>query len=123
MGALLVTAGLTERVEDMMGGATLLAAGFAALDAVLCVFGSVSLLSVARRRLSRPLPHGRALARSAYGAFIVQTPILIGLALALRPLSLPAEVKALVPAGAGVAASYALAWLLVTRVPGLRRVL
>ena len=123
MAALLVSAGFAERVDAMMGGPNLLAAAFAALDAVLCVFGSVWLLSVARRRLSRPLPHGPALARSAYGAFIVQTPVLIGLALALRPVGLPAELKALVLAGVGVAASFALAWLMVTRVPGLRRVL
>lgn len=123
MAALMVTAGLTERVEDMMGGPTLLAASFAALDAVLCLFGSVWLLSVAQHRLTRPLPHGLALARSAYGAFIVQTPVLIGLALALRGISLPAEVKALLAAGGGVTASYALAWLIITRIPGMNRIL
>jgi hypothetical protein len=123
MSALLVTAGLAERVGDMMGGANLLAAGFAALDAVLCLFGSVWMLCVAQRRLARPLPHGPALARSAYGAFILQTPVLIGLALALRGIHLPAEVKSLLVAAGGVSASYALAWLLITRVPGLHRVL
>ena len=123
MATLMVAAGLLERVEDMMGGPNLLAAAFAALDAVLCVFGSVWLLSVAQRRLTRPLPHGSALARSAYGAFILQTPVLIGLAVALRPLALPAEVKALVVAIGGVAASFGVAWLLVTRVPGVDRVL
>jgi hypothetical protein len=123
MAALMVTAGLAERVEDLMGGPTLLAAGFAALDAVLCIFGSVWMLSVAQRRLTHPLPHGSALARSAYGAFILQTPILIGLALALRGIDLPAEVKALLVAAGGVSAAYGLAWLLITRVPGLHRVL
>ncbi|MGB8022323.1 MAG: acyltransferase [Candidatus Nanopelagicales bacterium] len=123
MAALLVAAGLQERVEDMMGGPNELAAGFAALDAVLCLFGSVWLLSVAQHHLARPLPHGRALARSAYGAFILQTPILIGLALVLRHLDLPAEVKALLVASGGIVASYALAWLLITRIPGLDRVL
>jgi hypothetical protein len=123
MAALLVTAGLADRAEDLMGGPTLLAAGFAAVDAVLCMFGSVWMLSVAQRRLAHPLPHGSALARSAYGAFILQTPILIGLALALRGIDLPAEVKALLVAAGGVSASYGLAWVLITRVPGLHRVL
>jgi TRAP-type C4-dicarboxylate transport system permease small subunit len=123
MVALLITAGFQDRVEDMTGGPNILAAGFATLDAMLCMFGSVWLLSVAQRRLTSPLPHGPALARSSYGAFILQTPILIGLALALRPLDLPAEVKALVVAGAGVTASFALAWLLITRIPGLNKVL
>lgn len=123
MAALMYAAGSSGRVEDMMGGPNLLAAGFATLDAVLCLFGSVWLLSVAQRRLTRPLPHGPALARSAYGAFILQTPILIGLALALRPIDVPAEVKALALAVSAVAASFALAHLLVTRIPGLARVL
>jgi hypothetical protein len=78
---------------------------------------------VAQHRFTRPLPHGRALARSAYGAFILQTPILIGLALALRSVDLPAEVKALLVAAGGVSFSYALAWLLITWIPGLGRVL
>jgi hypothetical protein len=123
MAALLVTAGLADQVEDLMGGPTLLAVGFAAVDAVLCMFGSVWMLSVAQRRLTHPLPHGTALARSAYGAFILQTPILIGLALALLGIDLPAEVKALLVAAGGVTASYGLAWLLITQIPGLHRVL
>ena len=123
MAALLVTAGLAEKVEDMTGGLQLMAAGFAVLDAILCMFGSVWLLAFAQRHLTRPLPAGAALARSAYGAFILQTPILIGLALALRPADLPAEVKALLVAGGGVAASFALAWLIVSRLPGANRIL
>lgn len=123
MAALMVAAGFAERVEDMLGGPNPLAAAFAVLDAILCLFGSIWLLAAAQRHLTRPLPAGPALARSAYGAFILQTPVLIGLALALRSLVLPAEVKALLVAGGGVAASFALAWLLVSRVPGVRRVL
>ena len=123
VASVMVGAALSERVEDLMGGWNLFAAGFAALDAVLCMFGSVWMLSVAQRRLHRPLPAGPALSRSAFGAFIVQTPILIGLALALRPLDLPAEVKALLVAGAGVSASFAVAWLIVTHVPGAKRIL
>jgi hypothetical protein len=119
---LLAGAGLTEHFDQLLGGANPWAAGFAALDALLCVFGSVWLLSVAQRRLNRPLPHGRALGRSAYAAFIVQTPVLIGLALALRPVAVPAEVKALLVAAGGIVGSYTLAWAL-TRIPGVRRIL
>lgn len=58
---------------------------------------------------------GRALARSAYAAYVAQLAVLIGLAVALRGADLPAEIKALAVAGLGVAGSFALAWLLVTR--------
>lgn len=119
---LLAGAGLSDHFDDLLGGWSPWAAGFAALDALLCVFGSVWLLSVGQRRLIRPLPHGRALGRTAYAAFIVQTPVLIGLALALRLVGVPAEVKALLVAAGGIVGSYALAWGL-TRIPGLRRIL
>jgi hypothetical protein len=123
VAALMVTATRNERVEDLLGGWNLYAAGFAVLDALLCMFGSAWMLSVAQRRLHRPLPAGPALSRSAFGAFILQTPILIGLAMALRPVDLPAEAKALLVASAGVGASFALSWLIVTHVPGARRIL
>ena len=48
---------------------------------------------------------------------------MIALAIALRPLPLPAEMKALIVAAGGVAGSFALAWLLVSRVPVVRRIL
>jgi glucans biosynthesis protein C len=63
------------------------------------------------------------ISRSAYGAFMLQGLVLIGLAIALQPLPLPAEVKALIVAGAGVAGSFALSWLLIRRVPGVARIL
>jgi hypothetical protein len=49
-------------------------------------FGSVWLLAVAQRRLNWPLRWpGLAASRSAYGAFILQSVVLIGLAMAVRP--------------------------------------
>jgi hypothetical protein len=54
---------------------------------------------------------------------MLQGLVLIGLAIALRPLPLPADVKALIVAGAGVAGSFALSWLFISRVPGVARIL
>jgi hypothetical protein len=110
--------------EDLRGGWQWRALGFAAIESTLVVFGSVWLLAASQRHLDRRLRGvGPFAHRSAYGAFMVQTPVLIGLAVALRPLSLPAELKALALVGGGVAGSYALAWLLISRVPGVRRIL
>ena len=80
-------------------------------------------MSVAQRHLARPMPHGAALARSSYGAFVLQGVFLYGLALALRPVTAPAEAKALVVALGAVAGSFALSSVLVSRVPGVSRVL
>lgn len=95
----------------------------AAVEGPLAVGASVWLLAVAQQRLDRePGPSGRALSRSAYAAFLLQGVVLLALMVALRPIGLAAEVKALTVAGLGLAGSFGLAWLLVSRTP-LSRVL
>lgn len=88
----------------------------AAIEGPLAIGFGVWMLGVAQRRLDRRAgPFGRAMVRSAYAAFILQGVVLIALMLALRPVGLPAEVKALAVAALGVALSFGLAWLLVSR--------
>lgn len=120
--ALVSALGVTQ--EQVWGGWHWAALVFAALESLLTVFGSVWLLGVAQRHLDRPLRWaGPAASRSAYGAFLVQGLPLLGLAVALRPLPFPAEVKALLLAAGAVVGSFALAWLLIRRVPGVARIL
>jgi hypothetical protein len=110
--------------ERLWGGWGWPALVFAALESTLTVFGSVWLLGVAQRHLDRPLRWvGPVTSRSAYGAFMLQGLVLLGLAVALRSLPLPAEVKALIVASGGVVGSFAFAWLLISRVPGAARIL
>jgi hypothetical protein len=105
--------GLDE--EAYFGGFGWPAAATAIIEGALTVAACVWLLGFAQHHLDRP---GRPiLARSAYTAFLVQGPVLIGLALALRPISVPAEVKAVVLALTGVAGSFALARPLVLHTP------
>ncbi|HEU4947208.1 MAG TPA: acyltransferase [Kribbella sp.] len=108
--------------DELAGGWHWAALVFATLECTVAVFGSVWLLGGAQRHLDRQLRWGAPLGRSAYGAFMLQGPVLIGLAVALRPISLPAEVKALIVAGGGIAGSFALAWLLITRLPVIARI-
>lgn len=106
------------------GGLNVDALAFTALESTVTVVGPVWLLALAQRHLDRPRSWVRpAVSRSAYAAFILQGYPLIGLAVALRPLPLPAELKAVLVAVGAVAASFALAWLLIKRVPGVGRVL
>ncbi|QFZ21646.1 acyltransferase family protein [Saccharothrix syringae] len=88
---------------------------FAAVEAVLVVGGSVWLLGWAQRRLTRDGPLATGLARGAFAAFVVQGPVLVLLAVAARPLPLPAEVKAFLVAAAAIAVSFAAGWLLTSR--------
>jgi fucose 4-O-acetylase-like acetyltransferase len=97
---------------------------FAVGGSALAVFEPVWLLAEAQRHLDRPLPWvPPAVSRSAYGAFLLQGLVLIGLAVALRPVPAPAELKALVVAAGSVAGSFGVAWLLVSRVPRMAKVL
>ena len=48
------------------------------------------------------------MAPPAYGAFILHPPVLVGLAFAVQPLPVPAELKFLTLLVAGVAASFGL---------------
>jgi len=89
-----------------------------ALEGPLAVGTCVWLLGLAQQHLNRPPgARGRAMARSAFAAFVVQGPIIICLQIALRPVGAPAEVKALIVACGAVASSFALAWVLVSRTP------
>ena len=112
--------GLTE--DDYFGGLGWPSLATSIAEGALVVGACVWVLGFAQRRLDRQGAFRRALGRSAYGAFLLQGPVLIALALVLRPFDLPGEVKALVVAALGVVLSFALAWPLVTRT-ALRRIL
>lgn len=129
LGAGVAAAGLlflafqAEVTEQLGGGWNWPALVFVIVESALMVFGSVWLLGAAQRHLARPVRGGDMLGRSAYGAFLLQGFVLIGLAVALRQLELPAELKAILVAAGGVAGSFALAWLLVSRVRWLARII
>lgn len=123
MAVLVATTGFLDVVDDAGGGANPWAVAFAVVESPLVVLGPVWMLAEAQRHLDRPHRWGPALSRSAYAAFMVQTPVLLGLAVALRPVPLPADLKALVVVCGGVAVSFGLAWLLIEKVRGVARVL
>ncbi|HEX6327626.1 MAG TPA: hypothetical protein VFZ72_13730 [Jiangellaceae bacterium] len=123
MASLLLLASALDAVDDALGGWHWLGGIVVLVEAMLTVFGSVWLLSVAQHRLSRRYRWGPTLSRSAYGAFLLQTAVLLALAVAVRPLPLPAEVKAPVVAIGGIIASFAAAWFLIKKVPGVSRIL
>lgn len=98
---LLPVAALAYGVRDVardagpfLGGWSTAALATAAVEAGLVVTGSVWLVGLAGRRRLGAGPRAAALARAAFPAFVVQGPVLMGLAVLARPLALPAEVKA-----------------------------
>lgn len=108
--------------EDFYGGWGPFALLYAMLEGMLAIAGSIWALGFAQRRLAGTGPMRAALARSSYAAFMLQGPVLVGLALLFRQTELPVDAKAILVAALGVAGSFALAWPLVSRTP-LRRIL
>lgn len=102
--------------EDVFFGGWRVPALLTALsEGVIAVAGPIWALGWAQRHLGRDSAFRRTCARSSYAAFMLQGPVLVALALALRPLGLPGDAKALLVASLGIAGSFALAWPLVTR--------
>ncbi len=100
---------LSNGPEPFDGGWHWEAAGFAAFEGVFSVGMATIVLDRFRRRHAGQGRLGRRLARSAYGAFVAQGPVLVLVALALRRADLAGDVKFLLLAPASVIGSFALA--------------
>jgi len=107
------TFGLTE--EDYFGGWGVPALLAAMTEGVVAVTGPIWILAFAQRHLDGTGRLRRAAARSSYLAFMLQGPVLVSLALLLRPIDLTGDVKALLVATLGIVGSFALAWPIVSR--------
>lgn len=110
--------GVDNLAADMgpfLGGWSWQSALLATIESVLVVFGSIWLLGMAQQHF---LSGGRirdGAIRSSFAAFVLQGPVLIMLAVALRPLPAPAEVKAPLVGALGIVLCFGLGWLLVSR--------
>ena len=107
--------GLSE--DAYFGGWGLPALIAATLEGVIAVTAPIWVLAFAQRHMDRTGPLRRAMSRSSYLAFMMQGPVLVVLALLLRPVDLSGDVKAILVAGFGIVGSFALSWPLVTRTP------
>jgi glucans biosynthesis protein C len=93
-----------------------------AIEGALAVVAPFWLLGFFRRHVNSMFPMGRQLIRSYYGAYVIQAPVVMGLALALRGPAISTELKFLVVAPLGIVASFALAYYFV-QLPGVNRIL
>jgi hypothetical protein len=93
-----------------------------AIEGALAVCGSMWLLGFFRRHVNTTLPLGKQLVRSYYGAYVIQAPIVMGLALAMRAVAIPTELKFLIVAPVGIGASFTIAYYFV-KLPGINKIL
>jgi hypothetical protein len=80
-----------------------------AVEATLAPCACVYLIWVFQRHFDRQGALGRRLAHSAYGAFLLHPPVIVGLALAVHPLAIPVGLKLAMVLGVGIAGSFAIA--------------
>jgi peptidoglycan/LPS O-acetylase OafA/YrhL len=105
--------------EDRFAGGWHWQAAAASLtEGVLATCVSLWAIGYFRHHHNRLRPLAGRMARAAYGAFIIHPPVLVGLALAVHSLPLPAELKFVFVLTGGVAASFGLAALAARVRPG-----
>lgn len=110
-----------DDLDPLGGGWSVPAAVVAIAEGGTSVGAAVLLVEHFRRHHPGPARRPRV-ARAAYGAYVLQTPVLVAGALLLRPVPVTAGAKLALLAPVGAAASFALASVLL-RIPVLRRVL
>jgi len=116
--AVIVGLGISDVKQDdvpFLGGWHWQALALDAVEATLVVAGSVWLLGFAQRWLTSRAIRLTKVARSAYAAYLLQVPVLIGLEVAARTFAWPAVVKAIVVATFAVVGSFSIGWLITRR--------
>jgi peptidoglycan/LPS O-acetylase OafA/YrhL len=108
--------------ESMEGGAHWQSVAFATVAGVVGVAVSLWVAAWFRRRWNHAGTTMQRAGRGSYAAYVIHPVVLVLISLACLELPVAPEVKALVVAGIGVPATFAIGYGL-TRVPGLRRVL
>jgi glucans biosynthesis protein C len=121
LAALLLVGGFTEGAAERdlyAGGWHWQAAGTSLVEGALAATLPLFLIGWFRAHGSRQGPLLRRMAPSAYGAFVIHPPVVVGLALALHRVALPAEAKFVLVGVGAVAGSFAITGLAM-RIPGI----
>ena len=113
MAVALGVSNVADDADPFLGGWRWQALLLACVEATLVVAGSVWLLGLAQRRWATGGELSARWGRSSYAAFVLQAPVLLILAIAARPLSWPAEAKAVAVAALGVIGCFWLGSLIV----------
>jgi glucan biosynthesis protein C len=108
--------------ERFLGGWHWQAAAASLSEGLLATCVSLWAIAYFRDHRNNLGPLARRMAPPAYGAFIVHPPVLVGLALAIQPAPVPAELKFACVLAAGVGLSFELA-ALAGRIRPVARVL
>jgi len=102
---------ITEDVDRFLGGLRLEATLIPLIEATLALGMSLWVIDWFRRRENRAGTLVRGLGRASFAAYLLHAPLTIILAMALRDVAVPAELKFLGVFSLGLCASFGLGWL------------
>jgi hypothetical protein len=108
--AVLVATG-RKPTHAFVGGVHWQAAVVAGLEGILAIGLSLWMLARFQQRHNDQGRVGRVLSRHAFGAFLLQAPVLVGVALFLQPLHVPGDLAFALLAAGSVSACFALSAL------------
>lgn len=105
------------------GGPTWQNFGMSLWSAIICAGVSLGVLVVFRERFPTQGPIARFMTANAFAVYVFHPPILIGIAVGLHAIDIPALPKFLLLTALSVAASFAVAHLILRRIPWLKKIL
>lgn len=114
----LLSGDVGESEDFFAGGWHWQAAATSLLEAALAATLPLFLIGWFREHWTSQGPLLREMSRAAYGAFIIHPPVIVGPALLLHDVDVPAEVKFVLVLAVGVAGSFGISWLAM-RVPSV----
>jgi peptidoglycan/LPS O-acetylase OafA/YrhL len=104
------------------GGWTWQAATFAFWEQFFCIAVSIGLMVLFREKLNIQNRFTKALSESSYGAYLLQAPILVYLAIALQSLQIPLLLKFAVVSPIAVTLCFGIAYL-IRKIPKANQIL
>jgi glucan biosynthesis protein C len=107
---------------SFLGGLTWQTAAYAFWEQVFAIAVSISLIVLFRERRNHQGGFSKALSDSSYTAYIIQTPVLVFLALSLQSIQLPLLLKFAIVSPVGVSLCFLFAFL-IRKIPKADRVL
>jgi peptidoglycan/LPS O-acetylase OafA/YrhL len=102
---------VSEHADLLLGGFSLEATLIPVIEATIAVSVSLWAVDWFRRRWNRAGPLVRSAGAASFAAYLAHAPITVMLAMTLRDVGVPAEVKFIVVFGLAVIASFGLGWL------------
>ena len=124
LALLLVFGGaLQGKTEDYSGGFNAISFLKCLWESTVCVGMTLGLISLYRLKFDHQGKLAALLSRNAFAVYLFHPPIIISLAILMRPLHAPALIKTLLLTVATAVVTYALSNAVLRRTPLLRRIL